>query len=233
MKVILISDPLATKSVISVDVGVGNLHSPKKFDGLALFVQHMLLVGSQKYPDKKKNDEFFKQFGGNLNAFTSMNNTNYQLEIDHNGFEEGVDRFANFFIAPNFNEEEKEREIRQIGHKFKRAIVDDETKHLNLWCSLSNPDSITNKLIFCQKDKCNDPESMEAAKQFFDAYYSSSNMTLCMSSNLALNDLEKVAKSFKEIKFKKLELPYQDLPDPYGPDFCRRVIRMHSDREEP
>ena len=59
MKVILISDPLATKSCISVDVGVGNLHSPKKFDGLALFVQHMLLVGSQKYPDRKKNNEFF------------------------------------------------------------------------------------------------------------------------------------------------------------------------------
>lgn len=38
MRVVLISDPLATKSVISVDVTVGNLHSPKKFDGLATIV---------------------------------------------------------------------------------------------------------------------------------------------------------------------------------------------------
>lgn len=126
-----------------------------------------------------------------------------------------------------------DKEIKQIGHKFKRAVIDDETKHLNLWMRLSNKDSIANKLIFAQKDKCHDPETMEAAKQFYDAYYSSSNMTLCMSSNLALNDLEKVAKSFKEIKFKKLQIPFEDLPVPYGPDECRRVIRMHSDREEP
>ena len=133
MKVLLISDPLSTKSAISVEVGVGNLHSPKKFDGLATFVQHMLTTGSKTYPDRAKNDEFFKKFGGNLNGYTGLNSTNYNLEIDHAGFMEGVDRLASFFTAPTFNEDEKEKEIKKIGHKFKRTLIDDETKHLNLW----------------------------------------------------------------------------------------------------
>ena len=51
MKVVLISDPLAEKSAVSMDVGIGNLHAPKEFNGLATFLQHMILSGSKKYPD--------------------------------------------------------------------------------------------------------------------------------------------------------------------------------------
>lgn len=56
MKVVLISDPLAEKSAASLDVGIGNLHAPLEFNGLATFLQHMILNGSKKYPDQKKTD---------------------------------------------------------------------------------------------------------------------------------------------------------------------------------
>lgn len=164
MRVVLISDPLATKSVISVDVTVGNLHSPKKFDGLATIVQHMLVTGSNKYPDRQKNDEWLKQHGGSINAFSGMTNTNYQCVIDHNGFEEAVDRMANYFISPTFDAQHLEKEAKVIGHKFKRALIDDENRHLNLWMSQSNPESITNKLIYAQRDKVMDPETLEAVQ---------------------------------------------------------------------
>ena len=93
-----------------------------------------------------------------------MTNTNYQCVIDHNGFEEAVDRMANYFISPTFDAQLLEKEAKVIGHKFKRALIDDENRHLNLWMSQSNPESITNKLIYAQRDKVMDPETLEAVQ---------------------------------------------------------------------
>lgn len=98
MKAVLISDPLAEKSAVSLDVGIGNLHAPSEYNGLATFLQHMILNGSKKYPDQKKTDQYMEKFGGKINAYTGLDNTNFNLEIDHNGLDEGADRFANYFI---------------------------------------------------------------------------------------------------------------------------------------
>ena len=56
------------------------------------------------------------KFGGNLNAYTGLDNTNYSLEIEHKGFDEGLDRFVNFFISPLFNEDSKDKTIKQMHH---------------------------------------------------------------------------------------------------------------------
>ena len=56
MKIVLISDPTSEKSVVSLDVGIGNLHNPTEINGLPTFLQHMILTGSKKYPDPKKNE---------------------------------------------------------------------------------------------------------------------------------------------------------------------------------
>jgi protease-3 len=34
-----------------MSVGVGSIHSPKEFEGLAHFLEHMLFLGTTKYPD--------------------------------------------------------------------------------------------------------------------------------------------------------------------------------------
>ena len=143
MKVILVSDPNAEYSAASLDVGIGNLHAPKEFNGLATFLQHMILNGSKKFPDKKKTDQFLTKHNGNFNAYSGLDNTNYTLKIEHSGFEEGIERFVNFFVSPLFNEDNKDRTLKSIHHKFKASLIDDEWKHLNLWMQLSNPSSVT------------------------------------------------------------------------------------------
>ena len=51
LKVLLISDPEADKSAASLSVFRGNYSDPEEYPGLAHFLEHMLFIGTEKYPE--------------------------------------------------------------------------------------------------------------------------------------------------------------------------------------
>jgi secreted Zn-dependent insulinase-like peptidase len=51
MKVLLISDVKADKAAVSLDVFAGSSHDPVTRQGLAHFLEHMLFLGTDKYPE--------------------------------------------------------------------------------------------------------------------------------------------------------------------------------------
>lgn len=59
----------------------------------------MLFLGTEKYPEADFDDVLGKN-AGYSNAYTSLSITNYHFECANNYFEEAIDRFAQFFIAP-------------------------------------------------------------------------------------------------------------------------------------
>ena len=50
-------------------VGAGGFHEPKDAPGLAHFLEHMVFMGSKKYPDENKFDEFLSARNGWSNAY--------------------------------------------------------------------------------------------------------------------------------------------------------------------
>lgn len=51
MRVLLVSDPTTERSAASMSVGVGHMSDPDNVPGLAHFLEHMLFLGTEKYPD--------------------------------------------------------------------------------------------------------------------------------------------------------------------------------------
>ena len=100
MRVILISDPEADMSAASLDVHIGAAMDKKPLYGTAHFLEHMLFMGTKKYPSENEYSEYIKNNGGYENAYTSYTSTNYQFEVSNDGFEGALDRFAQFFISP-------------------------------------------------------------------------------------------------------------------------------------
>ena len=90
----MIHDAEADKSAASLDVGVGCALDPKPFYGCAHFLEHMLFMGTKKYPAENEYMEFVKDKGGYTNAYTSLTNTNYQFEVSNEGLEGALDRFS-------------------------------------------------------------------------------------------------------------------------------------------
>jgi insulysin len=94
MMCLLIQDDEADKSAAALDVGVGAALDPKEFYGTAHFLEHMLFMGTEKYPSENEYSEFIKNAGGYNNAYTSSTNTNYHFECSNGSFEDALDRFA-------------------------------------------------------------------------------------------------------------------------------------------
>lgn len=49
--------------------------------GLAHYLEHMLFMGSTKYPDENEYDSFISKSGGGSNAFTECEYTLYHFDV--------------------------------------------------------------------------------------------------------------------------------------------------------
>jgi insulysin len=91
---LLIHDPDTDKSAASLNVHVGCALDPKPLYGTAHFLEHMLFQGSEKYPKETEYMDFINNNGGSSNANTTMENTNFHLNISNGAFEEALDRVS-------------------------------------------------------------------------------------------------------------------------------------------
>lgn len=87
MVVLLVSDPQAVKSLSALVVPVGSLQDPADHQGLAHFLEHMTLMGSQKYPQPDSLAEFLKLHGGSHNASTAPYRTAFYLEVENDALD--------------------------------------------------------------------------------------------------------------------------------------------------
>ncbi|WP_419582582.1 insulinase family protein, partial [Thiolapillus sp.] len=63
MRVLLVSDPEADKAAAAMSIEVGSTSNPPGRQGLAHFLEHMLFMGTEKYPDVDEYSSFIKRNG--------------------------------------------------------------------------------------------------------------------------------------------------------------------------
>ena len=54
------------------------------------------------------------EHGGQTNAYTSSEDTNYHFEVNWEALEDGLDRFAQFFISPLISADGVDREVNAV-----------------------------------------------------------------------------------------------------------------------
>ena len=92
LTVLLTSDPTTDVEAAAVHVRAGHFHDPIHRPGLAHFHEHMLFLGTEKYPKEEEYEEYLGKHGGMSNAYTDMEDTNYYFNvspIDHAESESG------------------------------------------------------------------------------------------------------------------------------------------------
>ena len=80
IKYILIEESDINNSSVIVMVKAGSYHAPKGYDGLAHFLEHMLFLGSKKYPEENYFSDKLTKNGGFSNAFTDSQKTMYYFK---------------------------------------------------------------------------------------------------------------------------------------------------------
>ena len=111
-------------------VASGSLNDPVGTDGLAHFCEHMLFLGTEKYPQENHYSKFIKTHGGMKNAATGEDYTNYHFDIKNEQFAEALDIFSQFFKQPLFTEDATEREVNAVDNEFRRNLSNEARRKI-------------------------------------------------------------------------------------------------------
>ncbi|CAF4013700.1 unnamed protein product [Adineta steineri] len=222
MLVVLISHPNIDKAAAALDVSVGSLADPRDVPGIAHFLEHMLFMGSSKYPGEDEYSKLIKGNGGYFNAFTSGDHTNYYFDINPSLLPEALDIFAQFFISPLFSASSIDREIQAVNSEYEGNLSDDGWRVYQLEKSTSDPQhpysgfAIGNLESLRTTPKQRGIDIRQVLLDFHKAQYSSNRMSLTVLGNQSLDELQSlVMKSFNDVPNKKLkQVKYP--ADPYG-----------------
>ncbi|MFZ3138042.1 MAG: pitrilysin family protein [Thermodesulfovibrionales bacterium] len=112
--------------VLGIWVKVGSRHEPPEKNGISHFLEHMFFKGTKKRSAKDIAFEI-DSLGGELNAFTSRENTTFYIKVLDEFLEKGLELLSDIFINSTFPEEDigKEKKIIKEEIKMIEDIPDD------------------------------------------------------------------------------------------------------------
>uniref|UniRef100_A0A671RB78 Insulin-degrading enzyme n=1 Tax=Sinocyclocheilus anshuiensis TaxID=1608454 RepID=A0A671RB78_9TELE len=232
LKAILTSDPTTDKSSAALDVHIGSLSDPENISGLAHFCEHMLFLGTEKYPKENEYSQFLSEHAGSSNAFTSGEHTNYYFDISHEHLQGALDRFAQFFLCPLFDESCKDREVNAVDSEHEKNLMNDAWRLFQLEKATGNPKhpfskfGTGNKLTLETRPSKQGIDIREELLKFHSTYYSSNLMGLCVLGRESLDDLTSmVVKLFGEVENKTVPLP--EFPShPFQEEHLRQFYKV-------
>lgn len=196
LKYLLVHDSSADKSSAAMNVNVGSLLDPKDFPGLAHFLEHMLFMGTKKFPQENDFSEFLNKNAGFSNAYTDLDSTNYFFEVNNENFSPALDRFSQFFTSPLFNESAVSREVQAVDSEHKKNIQSDMWRFVQLMRSEANEKSLFNRFATGNLETLNKPLVRDALLDFHRKYYSSHLMSLVLVSNRGIDELHENVEHF-------------------------------------
>lgn len=215
LQVLLVSDEDTDRSAVTLSVDVGNFSDPWETQGLAHFLEHMLFMGTEKYPKEDYYNDFLSKHGGSSNAFTDDEVTTYFFDIAAPHLEQGIDIFAQFFIAPLFNSSGVKREMNAVNSEHQKNLKNDLWRKFAVLNELANKKHPYHKFGTGSLDTLGHKDIVDRLKKFYQSYYSANRMRLCIYGNNGLDELEGFAKEYfsdvenRNIKLsKELEYPF-------------------------
>ncbi|KAK0414565.1 hypothetical protein QR680_011498 [Steinernema hermaphroditum] len=197
LKVLLISNPSAVDCGVAMNVNVGSTSEPDELPGLAHFCEHMVFLGTEKYPDENQFVEIVKKHGS-TNASTNDESTDYWFIVTENRFKQALDMFIHFFISPLFSECVIERELQAVDSEFRNNLMADTSRTKRIVDSLTRPGhdlrkfSVGNIETLRNIPKSRGVSTRDELLKFFEAHYSSNRMSLCVFGNTGLQELEQM-----------------------------------------
>lgn len=110
LRVITVPMASSESTTLTIWVKTGSRNEDKKINGISHFLEHMVFKGSSKRPSAKEISEVVDSFGGEFNAATSKDWTNFYIKCRNASIETAFDVLSDMVLSPILKVEEIERE---------------------------------------------------------------------------------------------------------------------------
>eukprot|EP00930_Biecheleria_cincta_P037773 TRINITY_DN25951_c0_g1_i2.p1 TRINITY_DN25951_c0_g1~~TRINITY_DN25951_c0_g1_i2.p1 ORF type:complete len:1026 (+),score=169.95 TRINITY_DN25951_c0_g1_i2:39-3080(+) len=202
MRVLMISDSKCDKAAAALSVKVGSAFDPPEVPGLAHFLEHMLFLGTEKFPREDEYNEFLAKHGGSSNAYTADCVTNFYFGVSPDHLEGALERFAQFFLKPLFQESATDRELKAVdsehsknqqsdGWRWNQLLKNDvNPKHPMCHFGTGNSDTLK---VMPERDGY---PVRKRLLEFHDKYYSANQMCFVVLGKESAAELEQLVRSY-------------------------------------
>lgn len=222
LRVIHHKDETTPLAVVNVLYDVGARDESEDHTGFAHLFEHLMFGGSVNIPEF---DSPLQEAGGDNNAFTSNDITNYYNVLPVNNIETALWLESDRMLSLAFTPKSLEVQRSVVVEEFKQRYLNQP--YGDVWLNLRPLayDRHPYKWATIGKEISHiEQATMDQVKAFFDRYYHPANAILCIAGNLELEETKKlVEKWFGDIPSKpKAE---RDLPsEPVQTAFKEKTI---------
>ena len=231
LKIIFITDKTSKKSSIVFRVSRGSLSDFDTHNGIAHFLEHMLFMGSKKYPLPDDYREFINSNGGNTNAWTDTTSTVYYHSINKNKFLESFDMISRFFYEPLINKKYVDKEINIVNSEFEKNKQNDTWRENHLFKHICFKDSFYNTFSTGNLDTLKKNDVYDKLLEFWKNEYSSNLMNVVVYHNE--NVEESILKILEQIENKNLTTkPFENSRLPFDKKNLGKFLKYKSIKKE-
>ena len=196
LEVLLVEDPEAMHSAASVAINAGHFQDPTDAQGLAHFLEHMLFMGTSQHPQPNTYPDFISQHGGQHNAWTGTEHTNFHFDVRPAYFEQALGYFSQLFIAPLFKQEWIDKELQSVEAEYRMKLNDELRRLYQVHKETANPEHPFTKFSVGNAQtlagSCEHSIAQHLA-DFFARWYHARNMRLVLVGPQSLDALERLA----------------------------------------
>lgn len=216
LDVVVVSDPDADKAAAALNVHVGSMQNPDEQLGLAHYLEHMLFLGTEKYPDPDEYGEFMSRHGGMHNAYTADDHTNYMFQVNNDRLDEALDRFSDFFKSPIFDPDYSQKEVNAVDSEWSMRRASDGFIMFKLNNVTLNPEHPIARFRIGNNESLGDKDGSilyDEMLDFYQRYYSANLMTASIIGNYSVEELTEMAHTyFADIPNHEVAAPSIDVP---------------------
>lgn len=200
LRVTLLHAPRLKRCAAALQVAAGSHDVPLAWPGLAHFLEHLLFLGTERFPTNEGLMAYVQRHGGQVNASTRERTTEFFFELPVATFADGLERLADMLAHPRLALDDQLREREVLHAEFVAWSQDAKAQQqVALFEGLAadhplrgfhagNRDSLP-----VERDAF-----QQALREFHQQFYQSGQMSLRLAGPQPLDELEAMARRFGE-----------------------------------
>lgn len=198
LRVTLRHAPDLKRCAAALRVAAGSHDVPLAWPGLAHFLEHLLFLGTERFPAGEGLMAYVQSHGGQVNAQTCERTTDFFFELPPQAFSGGLERLSDMLAHPRMNPDDQRRE-REVLHAEFVAWSRDATarRHFALFDGVCAAHPLR---AFHAGNRYSLPlpqtEFQQALKDFHRQFYQTGQMTLSLVGPQSIDELKSLAQSF-------------------------------------
>lgn len=211
---------------VGIWVNAGSRYETIEENGITHFIEHMLFKGTKNRTARQIAEEF-DRIGGEINAFTSKENTCYYAKVlDHHG-EMAVTILADMFFNSLFTKEDIERERQVVLEEIYMSEDDPaDDVHEKLWAVMYPNDALGRPILGTPETLATFDEAM--IRSYMAKHYNPQNVVISIAGNIGEGLLEQIEQLFGQYEASEQAI----VSKPSYPPFTAGEIEKTRDTEQ-